>query len=136
MVQIHAQHRVAGLAQRHIHGVVGLGAGMRLHVGKFRAEQLAGPLDGQVLRNIHALAAAVIALAGVALRILIGQYRACCGQHRLRHDIFRGDQLNVVALALIFGTYSSPHLRITLLHKIHVLQNHRKTPPFNLLWYV
>jgi hypothetical protein len=45
--QAHAEHRVAGLAQRHEHRGVGLGAGVRLHVGVVGAEQLLGALDGE-----------------------------------------------------------------------------------------
>ena len=121
MVQVHAQYRVPRLAQGHVDGVVGLGAGVGLHVGKLRAEELAGPLNGQVLHDVHALAAAVVPLAGVAFRILVGEHAARRGQYRLGHDVLRGDQFDVVALALILLPDGLPRLGVEPLHEIHVL---------------
>ena len=124
VIQIHAQNRVAGLAQGHIDGVVGLGARVGLDVGEFRPKQLARPLNGQVFRNVHALAAAVIPLAGVALGILVGEHAAHGGQHRFGHDVFRRDEFDVVTLALILRPNCRAHLRIVPGYKIHILQNH------------
>ena len=124
VVQIHAQNSVPGLAQSHIHSVVGLSSGVGLHIGKLGPVELAGPLDGQGLHHIHALAAAIIALAGVSFCVLVGEHAARCGQHRLRDDVFRGNQLDVVTLSLIFGPDGSTHLRVHVGYKIHILQNH------------
>ena len=55
--------RVAGLEQRHVDGVVGLGAGVRLDVGVLGAEQLLGAVDRQLLGDVDLLAAAVVAAA-------------------------------------------------------------------------
>ena len=57
-----------GLQQRKINGQVGLRAGVRLHVGVLGAEQLARAVAGNVLHHVHALASAVVAVAGIALR--------------------------------------------------------------------
>ena len=137
MVQVHAQHRVAGLAQSHIDGVVGLSAGVGLDVGKFRVEQLAGPLDSKVLRHVHALAAAVIPLAGVALGVLVGEHAAHGGKHRLGNDVLRRDELNVVVLALILRPDGRAHLGIVLGYKVHILQNHSRfrLSKFSPLYY-
>ena len=124
VIQIHAQHRVAGLAQGHIDGVVGLGAGMGLDVGKLRAKQLARALNGQVLRHVHTLAAAVIPLAGVALSVLVGEHAAHGGQHRLGRNVLRRNELNIVALPLILRPDGRAHLGVVLGHKVHILQNH------------
>jgi hypothetical protein len=50
-------------------------------LAKAHAEQLAGTLDGEVLGNVHVLAAAVIAPARIALGVLVGHHRAL----RLHH---------------------------------------------------
>ena len=69
VVQVHAQHRVAGLAQRHIDGVIGLSPRVRLNIGKLGPEQLARPLDGQILRHVHTLAAGQqVVQVGVVVR--------------------------------------------------------------------
>lgn len=109
--QIHAQHGVPVLAQGLIDGVVGIGAAMGLHVGMVGPEQPAGPVAGQVFHHVHALAAAVVPLAGVALGILVGEHRARCGQHRLADKVLRRDQLDIAPLAVILGPDGRAHLR-------------------------
>ena len=49
MGQLHPEDRVARLEQRHVDGVVGLGAGVRLDVGVLGAEQLLGAVDRELL---------------------------------------------------------------------------------------
>ena len=83
--QVHAQDRVAQVAQGLIDRVVGVGAAVGLDIGMVRAEELAGPLPGDVLHHVHALAAAVVPLAGVALGVLVGEHRGRGSQHRLAH---------------------------------------------------
>ena len=65
-----------GLQQRHEHRLVGLRAGVRLDVGERAVEQLAGALDGQLLGLVDLLAAAVVAPAGIALGVFVGEHRA------------------------------------------------------------
>ena len=84
---------VARLQQREVDGHVGLRAGVRLHVGVLGAEELLGAVDGQRLGDVDELAAAVVALAGVALGVLVGQHRAGRLQHGLADEVLRGDQL-------------------------------------------
>ena len=120
VVQVHAQHSVPGLAQGHIDGVIGLGAGVGLDVGKFRPEQLAGPLNGQVFRHIHAMTAAVIPLAGVSLGVLVGEHTTHSSQHRLGHDVLRRDQLDVLTLALVLRPDGRAHLGVMPGYKIHI----------------
>ena len=73
--QIHAQYGVAGLDERKVDRHVGLCAGVGLYVDMLRAKKLVGPVDGQVFHLIHALAAAVVALAGITLGVFVGQNR-------------------------------------------------------------
>ena len=58
------------LAQGLVHGEVGLGAGVGLHIGIIGAEELLGPLNGDVLHHVHALTAAVVVCVGLLGAIL------------------------------------------------------------------
>ena len=103
LIQVHAHDGVAQLAQRLIDRIVGLCAGMRLNIGK---------IPGNLLHNVHILTAAIVTLAGVALRILIGQYASGSHQYGGTDNIFRGDQLNIAILTLIFLADCCTNLRI------------------------
>ena len=63
VVEAEAEHRVARLEQRLVHAHVGVGAGVRLHVGVLGAEQRLRPLDGERLDVVDDRVAAVVALA-------------------------------------------------------------------------
>ncbi len=100
--QVQAQDGVAGLddgcVRRHVRGR----AGVRLHVGVLGAEQLLGAVARQVLDHIGELASPVIALAGIAFGILVGEDRARRLQHGFAHKVFRGDQLQPFMLTALF----------------------------------
>ena len=98
---------------------------MGLHVGMLRAEQAAGALARDVLYFVHPGAAAVIALAGVALGILVRQHAAHCGHHGRRYHVFRGNQFNVPALAAKLTLHGPRHLCIALGHKADGVQHIR-----------
>ena len=99
VAEIHAEHLVARLQHGGVDGEVGLRAGMRLHVGVLGAEQLLGALDGERFRDVDELAAAVVALAGISLGILVGQDRALGFENRAADVVFRRDQFDVALLA-------------------------------------
>ena len=92
--------RVAGIQQRHVRRGIGLAARMRLHVGVVGAEQALDAIDGQLLDHVDVLAATVVALAGIAFGVLVGQHRALGLEHARAGVVLRGDQLDVVFLAL------------------------------------
>ena len=92
--EIEAHERVAGLHEGHEGALIGLAAGIGLHVGEPAVEQLASALDRQILGDVDELAAAVVAPARIAFRVFVGQHRALRLEHRARHDIFRGDELD------------------------------------------
>ena len=73
--QGHAEDRVAGLERREVDRLVGLRAGVRLHVGVLGAEELLRALDRERLDDVDELAAAVVALAGIAFGVLVGELR-------------------------------------------------------------
>ena len=97
--EVEPHEHVAGLHQRQEHALIGLDAGIGLDVGELAGEQLAGALDRQPFRDVDELAAAVIAPAGIAFGVFVGQHRPLRLQHSARDDVFRGDQLDLVALA-------------------------------------
>ena len=67
-----------------------------------------------VLGDIDELAAAVIALARIAFGIFVGHHRALRFQHGAADDVFRGDQLDLMALAAEFALDRGGDLRIGL----------------------
>jgi class 3 adenylate cyclase len=79
--EVEAHEGVARLQQRQEHRLVGLRAGIGLHIGEAAAEQLAGALDGELLGDVDELAAAIVAAAGIALGIFVGHHRALRLQH-------------------------------------------------------
>ena len=110
--EIEAHERVAGLHERHEHALIGLAAGIRLHVGEPAVEQSAGALDRQILGDVDELAAAVVAPARIAFRVFVGHHRALRLEHRPRDDVLRGDELDRVALAAELELDRAGDLRI------------------------
>ena len=98
--QVQAHDGVAGRQHRGIGGLVGLRAGVRLHVGVLGAEQLLGAVAGQVLDDVGELAAAVVALAGIAFGVLVGEDAAGGFQHGFRGEVLAGDQFELRVLPL------------------------------------
>ena len=72
---------------------------MRLHIGETTVEQLLGAFDCQRLDIIRRRAALIIAASGITFGIFVGEHRALGLQHGPGHDIFRGDQFDLVLLA-------------------------------------
>ena len=70
-----------GFSKPEEHRLVGLRAGVGLHVGVLGAEQLLHAVDGQLLGDVDELAAAVVALARVALGVLVGELGALRRHH-------------------------------------------------------
>jgi hypothetical protein len=81
VVEAHAEDRIARLHQRQVGGGVRLRARVRLHVGEVGAEQPLGAVDGELLDDVHVLAAAVVALARIPFGVLVGEHRALRLQH-------------------------------------------------------
>jgi hypothetical protein len=118
--KLHGQHGVAMLHERGVRGQVGRGAGVRLDVRVFCAEQLLGPGDRELLGTVHLDAAAVIARPRVALGVLVGQRRTERGQHGRRGEVLAGDELQAAALPVEFGQDHRGDLRIRTLERAPV----------------
>ena len=114
MVQLHAEHGVAGIAERVVDGRVRLRAGVRLHVHVLGPEESARPLDRKRLEDVDVLAAAVVALAGVALGVLVRQHRPLAIEHRLRDEVLGRDHLERRLLPPELGLHLLGHLGIDL----------------------
>ncbi|OPZ52379.1 MAG: hypothetical protein BWY91_02337 [bacterium ADurb.BinA028] len=95
--QAHRQDGLAGLEERAVDRLVGAGPAVRLDVGVVGAEERGTTVDGDLLRLVDLGAAAVVATAGVALGILVGEGRAQGGEHRGAGDVLAGDELQAAA---------------------------------------
>ena len=122
MREVHAEHCVARLQHGHVNGNVGLRAGVRLHVGVFRAKKRFRAINRQLLGTIDKFAAAVVALAGITFRIFIREHRAHGFDHGFGDKIFGGDQFKAGALTAAFFAQHFGDVRIDFLQgAIHVL---------------
>ena len=98
--QIHAHNGVAQVEQSEVNRKVGLCTGVRLNIRIFCTEQLTCALDCDTLYLVNKFTAAVVALAGKTLCVLIGQHAAHSSHNAGRNDIFAGDQLDILALTM------------------------------------
>jgi len=98
--EVHAHHLVAEFDQTEKGGEIGLRAGVGLHIGVVGPEELTGAVAREILGLVDEFAAAVVALAGIALGVLVGQGGTHGLQHSRTDKIFRSDQLELVVLAV------------------------------------
>jgi hypothetical protein len=63
-------------------------------------KELPGTIDRELLGDVDEFAAAVVALAGVAFGVLVGQNRALRLEHTRTRVVLRGDQLDMFLLTL------------------------------------
>jgi hypothetical protein len=100
--EVEAEDGVAGIEDSHVGGGVGLGAGVRLHVGVLGAEDLFGAITGEVLDHVSVLASAVVAASRIALGIFVGEDGACGFEDSAADEVLGGDHLQAVVLAANF----------------------------------
>ena len=67
VAEVHTHEGVSGFEDSHEYGHVGLCAAVGLHVDPFGVEKFLGAFAGQVFGLVHYLAAAVVAVCGIAL---------------------------------------------------------------------
>ena len=99
MAEVHTHELVARLKHCHEHGHIGLGARVGLYIGPFSTEEFLGTLDGEVLGLVYNLAAAIVALCGIALSIFVGEAGAHGTHHFIAHEVLTGDQFDAATLA-------------------------------------
>ena len=117
--EVHAHDRVTRRQEGEEHSHVGLCAGMRLDVGIGCAEELLRAVDGQLLDDVDVLAAAVVALAGVAFGVFIRQHAALCFHHGFGDDVLRRDELELRALAIELQVNLFRDFRVRLFQGVH-----------------
>ena len=113
----HAHEGVARLQKRHEDRHVRLRARMRLHVhGHLNARRLAKELlralDRDLLHLVHVLAAAVVALAGIAFGIFVGELAALRRHDGRRCVVLARNHLDVRLLALHLLSNESPDFAV------------------------
>ena len=85
---------------------------MRLDVDVFGAEDLLRPVARDVFNLVDKLAAAVVALARIAFRVLVGENAAGSFENRFRGEILACDQLDLAVLALGFLLNEPVNIRV------------------------
>ena len=98
--ELEREDRVARLERREVDGHVRDRARVRLHVRVVGAEELLRPVDRERLDLVDDLAAAVVALARVALRVLVRRDAADRLEHARPREVLGGDELDLVSLPL------------------------------------
>ena len=111
MAEVEAEHDVAGIAQRVQHGGVGVRTRVRLDIGVIRTEKSLGALDGKTLDLVDPFARVVVAVPGIAVRVLRRQDRPLRLEHRPRRHALGGDQIERCALTGEFPARSLRRLR-------------------------
>ena len=114
--EVQSHESVSGAEDGHGDSHVGLGAGVGLDVGVFCVVQGAEAVDGQLLDLVHYLAAAIVALAGISFRVLVGADGAHGFQHLVGHIVLGGDELQPGRLTLLLFLDKVKNLKI-LFHK-------------------
>ena len=115
--QAHAHDGVTWLQKGQKHRFISGRAAMRLHIGRIGAKNLLHAVHRQLLGHVDVFAAAVVALAGIAFGVFIGQLAALRGHDGRRGVVFAGDQFNMVFLARVLGHDGGPQLGIGLFNK-------------------
>ena len=97
--EVQPHKSVTGIEDRHLHCEVGLGAGMGLHIGPAGSVESFETIDCELLDFVYHLAAAIVALAGIAFGVFVGADAAHCLEHFGRNIVFAGDELEAIFLA-------------------------------------
>ncbi len=97
--EVEAEDAVTGLEEGHVSSGVGLGAGVGLDVDVLCAEELFGAIAGEIFNDVGEFTATVVALAGVAFGVFVGEDRSGGFEDGARDEVFRGDHLETLVLA-------------------------------------
>ena len=146
-VERHAVRQVSAFGERQTHDRVTriqqgqqdrgvrLRTRVRLHVrGELDprdSEQLLEPFERQRLGDVDVLAAAVVALAGIALGVLVGELAALRRHDRGAGVVLRGNQLDVLLLARVLLADGGPEFRIDRFDGVGVTAEHADLDKWN-----
>ena len=85
---------------------------MRLHVDVVGAKELPGAVPGEVLYDVGELASAVVALAGIAFGVFVGEDGASGLEDGAADEVLGGDHLQAFVLAEDLIVYLGCNLRV------------------------
>ena len=101
LVEVETHERVAGGEDGEEHRLIGLGAGVRLHVGELSSEEFLHTVDGELLYLVDDLAAAIVTFAGQTLGIFVGEVTAHGCHDLVGDEVLTGDEFHAPELALM-----------------------------------
>ena len=114
VVEVEPHDHVARIEHGRVGGLIGLRAGVGLHIGVFGVEEFLGAIASQVFHDVGEFAPAVVALAGISFGILVGENAAGRFQYRFRREILAGDQFDLRVLAFGFAVDRIIDFRVNL----------------------
>ena len=85
-------------------------------------------VDGQSLDDVDELAAAVVASAGIALGVFVGEHRALRGHDGGAGVVLGGDHLQALLLALALALDRLPDVGVGLFEKVHAILTKSSRP--------
>ena len=119
MGEVEGENRVARLDGGHVDRGIGLGAGVGLNIDMLGAKQALEPVAGKILDLVDKLAAAVIAVAGIALGVFVREHAADRLHDGGAGEVFAGDHLQPLGLARLLGLNGGPDVRVFLFDEVH-----------------
>ncbi len=128
VVEVEAHDGVAGCEGGEEDSLVGLAAGVGLDVDVVAAEELFGAIAGEIFDDVDELAAAVVALAGIAFGVFVGERGRGGGEDGGGDVVFGGDEFQRRFLALRFVADGLPESGIGLGDGVHGYSS--------AIWYV
>ena len=127
-VEAHREDGVAGLEHRRVDREVGRRAGVGLDVCVVGAKELLRAGDRDAFDRVVVDAAAVVALAGIALGVFVGEDRALGLKHGAADEVLRGDKLEALFLALVLELHELVDLGICVFDVAEMVAGHASTP--------
>ena len=113
-VEAHRQHGIPRFQHGGVHGEVGSGPGMRLHVGVCGAEEFLGPLDRNGFDFVIEATAAVVPFSWVSFGVFIGENRTLGFEHRAADKVFTRDELEAFFLTVVLPFHEGIHFGVGL----------------------
>ena len=101
--QIHRENFVARFYGGEINRHVRLCAAVRLHIHVLAAEKPFRAINGQLLGNVHVLAATIPAFSRITFGILVCQHAALRFHDCATREILRRNQFDIFPLPFFFG---------------------------------
>ncbi len=125
--QVHRQDRIAGFENGEVHRHIGLRTRMRLDVYVVAVKEFLRTVPGQVFRFVDDVAAAVVPVCGIALRVFVREDRSRGGQNGRRDEILGSDEFDSLLLSLSLASDHLKNFRIRTPQNFRCLTKHPTT---------